>query len=401
MNTSTVQSDIAIIGGGASGLAAAIAAARLGAAVVCLEKLPRLGKKLLATGNGRCNLGNLSRDAAHYRGSVDTAPIFAEFPGEAAFFRSLGLWAHPDAEGRLYPASNQAASVLDALRLTCAHLGVKELCGFALCKISPQDGSFLLRSEQGDIVRARRVILATGGRAAPQYGSAGEGLTLAKQLGHTVTNCYPALAPVPVDPKLVRPLKGLRVDAEVAAWRKGARRGAEAGQVQFTENTLSGICVFNLSIYRPDALSLDLLPWCEDAAALFAELAAQRADFALEDMLTGLLPKRIGQALLKSCTDLPLTARVSALDVAARNALAALAKDWRFPATPCANWEAAQVTAGGVTGVSDTLESPVVPGLYFAGEILDVHGDCGGFNLRFAWASGTLAGTQAARGLGL
>jgi predicted Rossmann fold flavoprotein len=395
------KNDIAIIGGGASGLAAAIAAARVGAAVVILEKLSRVGKKLLATGNGRCNLGNLSQDPARYHGSVDTGPVFAQFPGEAALFRSLGLWLRPDEAGRLYPASGQATSVLDALRLSCDGLGVETRCDFAVQDIQAADGGFLLKSKNGDTVRARRVILAAGGSAGPQYGTDGAGFRLAERLGHAVTALYPALGPIPVSPQSVRALKGQRVEARVTAWRDGRSdiAPAEEGQVQFGEGALSGICVFNLAGYRPDALTLDLLPWCEGAAGLLAELAACRADMALEDFLTGILPMRVGQALLRACTDLPLTAPASALDARARAALTALLKGWRFPTLPSANWEAAQVTAGGVRGIAPTLESPLVPGLYFAGEILDVHGDTGGFNLRWAWASGSAAGTAAARGL--
>ena len=395
------QTDIAIIGGGASGLAAALAAARCGAAVLLLEKLPRVGKKILATGNGRCNLGNLSADMAHYGGSVGVASVLEQFAGEESFFRSLGLWVRADEEGRLYPQSNQATAVLDALRLTCVKLGVEEVCNFCVDEITPVPGGFVLRSTSGKTVHARRVILATGGLAGSQYGSAGEGLKLAQDLGHQVSACHPALTPVPVDQKLVRPLKGLRVHARVTALRDGKILRTETGQVQFSEGTLSGICVFNLSAYCPDMLELDLLPDCDDVPALLAEICSARADFALEDMLTGLLPKRIGQVLLKACTDLPQTAQASALTPADLTKLARFLKAWQFPAGFPDNWEVAQVTAGGVTEVSPDLESTVLPGLYFAGEILDVHGDCGGFNLRFAWASGLRAGEAAARGLGV
>ena len=397
----THQTDIAIIGGGASGLAAALTAARHGAAVLLLEKLPRVGKKILATGNGCCNLGNLSKDMAHYGGGVDIASVLEQFVGEEAFFRALGLWVRADEEGRLYPQSNQATAVLDALRLTCAKLGVEEVCGFCVKEITPESDGFLLRSTNGQTVHARRVILATGGLAGSQYGSAGEGLKLARDLGHRVTDCRPALTPVPVDPRLVRSLKGLRVHAKVTALRDGKILCTEVGQVQFSEGALSGICVFNLSAYCPDVLELDLLPDCDDVSTLLTEICSSRAGFALEDMLTGLLPKRIGQVLLKLCTDLPQTARVSELDAIALTRLAKILKAWRFPARHPDNWEAAQVTAGGVTEVAPDLESTILPGLYFAGEILDVHGDCGGFNLRFAWASGVRAGEAAVRGLGL
>ncbi|MCL2569238.1 MAG: aminoacetone oxidase family FAD-binding enzyme [Oscillospiraceae bacterium] len=395
------HTDIAIIGGGASGLVAALSAARLGAAVAVLEKLPRVGKKLLATGNGRCNLGNLSADLGAYHGSVDVSSVLARFPGEEAFFAELGLVVRPDEAGRLYPASGQATSVLDALRLQCAALGVREVCDFAVREIRPEDGGFLIRSSSGDTVRARRVVLACGGMAGPQYGTSGEGLQLAEALGHSVTVVYPALGPVAVEPKAVRALKGLRVQAKVTAVLNGRPDAAptEEGQVQFGDGVLSGICVFNLAGYRPEALSLDLVPWCADAVGLLREIASRRAEFLLEDFLTGLVPKRVGQVLLQAVTEKPLSTSVSALSEKELTALAGLMKDWRFAVVPRVDWEAAQVTAGGVTGVGATLESPIVPGLFFAGEVLDVHGDTGGVNLRWAWASGVVAGCGAAGSL--
>ncbi|MCL2562625.1 MAG: aminoacetone oxidase family FAD-binding enzyme [Oscillospiraceae bacterium] len=382
----THHTDIAIIGGGASGLAAAIAAARHGAAVTILEKLPRVGKKILATGNGRCNLGNLSQDAKHCRGFPPPETVLAQFQGEEAFFRSLGLLVRSDEAGRLYPASGQASSVLDALRLECARLGVAEICAFDVREIRPSDGGFLLLSSDGNTARARRVILAAGGCAGPQYGTDGAGFRLAEATGHTVANPFPVLVPIPVEPQRVRALKGLRVQAKVTAYRNGHFMAAEEGQVQFAEGVLSGICVFNLAAYQPDVLSLDLLPWCDEPHVLLTEVMQTRAAALPEDQLTGLFPKRIGQALLK---ETEITGKP----------LADLVKDWRFPAKPATNWEAAQATAGGVIHVTKNLESLVVPGLYFAGEVLGVHGDTGGFNLRWAWASGTVAGEQAAKGL--
>jgi len=392
------RTDISIIGGGASGLAAAIAAARTGAAVVVLEKLPRVGKKILATGNGRCNLGNLSQDPAHFHGSMDAGPVLEAFPGESAFFRSLGLWVRPDEAGRLYPASGQAASVLDGLRLQCGTLGVREICGFTVAEISPLKDGFLVRCATGSAVHARRVILCAGGAAGPQYGTSGAGPKLAQALGHSVRTLYPALGPVAVAPGRTRALKGLRVHAKVTALRNGMPVASEEGQVQFADGALSGICVFNLATYQPETLSLNLVPWCEDTVSFVTEIARQRSGVALEDMLTGLLPKRVGLALIKSCTNRPLTAMVSALTPEELQTLVTRLTDWQFPTLPGGNWEAAQVTAGGVSGIGPTLESPVVPGLYFAGEVLDVHGSSGGFNLRWAWASGMVAGEQAARG---
>ena len=393
--------DIAVIGGGASGLAAALAAARCGAAVTILEKLNRMGKKLLATGNGRCNLGNLSQDPIHYHGSIDINPVFAAFPGETAFFRSLGLMAQPDEAGRLYPVSGQAASVLDALRLACAQLGVREMCDFDIREIEADSSGYIIRPQGKDaIVPARRVILAAGGCAAPKFGTDGSGFRLAQSLGHQTTDLYPVLSPISLkDPRPLRALKGLRVSARVSALRDGRVIASEEGQVHFGDRAISGICAFNLAGHRPDTLALDLLPRCDDPMGLLTEIMEIRAAAPLEDLLTGLFPKRIGQVLLSTCTDRPLREPVSALEPGARKALAALVKNWQFPTISGTDWDAAQVTAGGVSDVEPTLQSPHRRGIYFAGEILDVHGDTGGFNLRWAWASGLMAGEQAARGL--
>ena len=397
-----IETHIAIVGGGASGLAAAFAAARTGAKVAILEKLPRVGKKILATGNGRCNLGNAFGGLSRYHGTVDVSALSSALFREAEFFQSMGLWlSPPDKEGRLYPHSEQASAVLDALRMACKTHGVQEVTAFHVQDIERLSEGFLVKAKTGARITAKGVILATGGLAGPKFGSTGDGHALARKLGHSVTDCYPALAPIPVEAKLVRPLKGLRVLAEVTAYQTGKQVGKTRGQVQFTDVALSGICVFDLAAYRPDTLALNLLPWCEDPFALVLQIAALRHDAPLEDMLTGLFPKRIGQMLIKDCTDLSLSSPVSALGRGNLEDLARLMTDWRFPAFPAQNWDTAQATAGGVTGIKATLESPRIPGLYFAGEILDVHGDCGGYNLAWAWASGTVAGENAARGLGL
>ena len=397
-----IQADIAIVGGGASGLAAAVTAARLGAKVALLEKLPRVGKKILATGNGRCNLGNISQDLSRYHGTVNVSALSSALFREAEFFRAMGLWlTPPDKEGRLYPHSEQASSVVDALRMACKAHGVQELTDFHVQDIERSSEAFLIEAKAGERVTAKRLILATGGLAGPKFGSTGDGHVLARKLGHTVTDCYPALAPIPVEAKRIRPLKGLRISAEVTAYQKGKQVGKTSGQVQFTDTALSGICVFDLAACRPDSLALSLLPWCENPLELVLQIANLRHDVPLEDMLTGLFPKRIGQMLIKDCTDRALSSPVSALGRGNLEDLARLMTDWRFPAFPAQNWDTAQVTAGGVTGVKASLESPHIPGLYFAGEILDIHGDCGGYNLAWAWASGRVAGEHAVRGLGL
>lgn len=398
------HTDIAIIGGGASGLTAAVFAARRGAAVAVLEKNDRVGKKILATGNGRCNLGNVDSDLTHYFGSVDVQSVFSRFCGETDFFRSLGLWVTADEMGRLYPVSDKATAVLDALRLGLVRHNAEEICGFAVREITPTDEGFCITSDMGQSLTAKRVIVAAGGMTAPKFGSTGDGYQLAESLGHSIVPLYPALAPIAVAPKLVQAFAGIRIHAEVAAWRDGKFLGQTAGQVQFAKDALSGICVFDLAHLRPDCLNLNLLPWCENPLDILAEIKASRAHAGLDNLLTGLVPKRIGQAIFKACTARSSADMIGDLSTLELAAIANRLQNWEFEtalAPPV--WDKAQVTVGGICAaeVSMQLESTICPGVYFAGELLDVHAACGGFNLRWAWASGAVAGTAAVRSLGL
>ena len=400
---------VAVIGGGASGLAAAVSAARAGAEVQILERLPRVGKKLLLTGNGRCNLSHTPLSFSHYHGTVpQAAQILAQFD-TADFFRSLGLLTRTDAEGWQYPYSMTAASVLDALRLTAEQLGVQTVCGCFVRQLVPSGNGWSIGCETAEgktAFTADAVIAAAGGSAAPACGTDGSLLPLLGQLGHRIVKPLPALCPVPVMSPVLRQLKGLRVRAAVSAIRGGSVLKSESGEVQFTEQALSGICVFNLSrlaaVYGRDLkLSLNLLPdfSSETLCALLRDLAVQRGSLPAADLLTGLLSKRVGEVLLKSCGISPAARTGEAFSSeAAVTALAARCQDWQFPVSGCASFSQAQVTAGGVSGqsVTRTLASKAQKNLWLCGELLDIDGDCGGYNLAWAWSSGVLAGAEAA-----
>ena len=402
---------VAVIGGGASGLSAAIAAARAGAAVQILERLPRVGKKLLLTGNGRCNLSHTPLEFSHYHGTLpQAAQILAQFDA-AEFFRSLGLMTRTDAEGRQYPYSMTAASVLDALRLTAGQSGVQTSCGCTVRQLLPDESGWCIRCETAEGIteyRADAVIAAAGGSAAPACGTDGSLLSLFAGLGHRIVKPLPALCPVPVQSPVLRALKGLRVRAAVSAVRNGSVLKSETGEVQFTEQALSGICVFNLSRLaavhgRSLTLSLNLLPEysTEAVRTLLRSLYAQRSSLPAADLLTGLLPKRIGEVLLRQCGISPAlrTSDAFAADSAAAESLAAVCQDWRFPVSGTASFAQAQVTAGGISGqsVTRTLASKSQKSLWFCGELLDIDGDCGGYNLAWAWSSGQTAGRNAAK----
>ena len=394
--------DIAITGGGASALAAAVEAARGGAYVCVLERLGRVGKKLLMTGNGRCNLSNERASAESYMGDAALiAPVLDGFGDIREFFTSMGLYTRSDSEGRVYPMSNAAPAVLDALRLECARLGVTELCDFEAVSID-RDKTFTITAADGRRLQARKLIFAFGGRAAPRLGTDGSAFKLLKPFGVGTAPLSPALSPLKCSASELRSLKGLRASAAVRAYR-GAKLLAESrGEVQFGEGVLSGICVFDLAAHSPDELSLDLMPEYSENELLdiLKNIADCRADAPIEDGFTGLFQKRIAQCLIRRVSQIPLAAPCSELFPDTLQSLAAVIKAWRFPVGG-GDWEKAQTTRGGVIAEELTpgLELKKLPGAYACGEAVDVLGPCGGYNLHWAWASGRQAGYSALHAL--
>lgn len=396
--------DVLIIGGGASGLMAACALSRAGARAALLEGQPRVGRKLLATGNGRCNFTNLGAGAGSYHGSAALVrAALAAWPPERVceVFRGLGLYERVDAEKRVYPASNQAAAVLDALRLAAAEAGCETLCDFAVRELAFRKGLFTARAADGRAAQGRFALVCTGGLAAPKLGACGDGYRLLEAFGHRITPRRPALTPLKTPPEAVRALKGLRAQCALGLYIDGARRGAESGEVLFTEYGVSGIAAMQhareageaLAQKRRVELEFDFLPGEKYGEAVVFDLCRALPERPAEDLLTGFVPKRIGQALLKSAGIAPLTRPAKSLTDAERRAIAAQLLGWRLPVIGVQGFEQAQVTAGGADGrdfYPQTLESRRAPGLFAAGEVLDVDGDCGGFNLHWAWASALL-----------
>lgn len=407
--------DIAVIGGGAAGLFASLSAARRASElgkkpkIAVLEKNPRVGKKLLATGNGRCNLTNRDAEAAAYHGDAEAAaPVLERFsPGKAVeSFRSLGLVCRELEGGRVYPYSLQASSVVNLLRRNLAAAGIGVVCDFTAEKIEKSGDGFLVRSGER-AVSARRVVVATGGKACPQSGSEGDGYALLRPLGHRSTRLWPALVQVRTDPKRARPLKGVRCGAEASVLCGGSALKAARGEVQFADGALSGICIFDLSrIVGEKAgdpggleISLNLAPeYGEDELARFlARSARLTADVSAAQAAEGFLPKAL-------CAEVVRAAGLSPSAPPAEGDFARVARrirDFRFPALGTLPWRNAQVTAGGIplSETGEGLESNRCPGVFLCGEILNVDGDCGGFNLHWAWASGYEAGGAAARSL--
>ena len=250
---------ILILGGGASGLAAAIEGARRGADVTVLEKLDRVGKKILATGNGRCNLLNRNASPADYNDPSFVGRVFAQYDvrSDLDFFRSIGLLTTADSEGRVYPRSNAASSVLDVLRLECQRLGVRIVCGETASSIRRENGMFVVGTH-----RARAVIVACGGKASPVHGTDGSGYRLLEAFGHSCTRLYPALVQLRTDTDFVKGLKGLRAFAALTLRAPDGKTHTSCGEVLFTDYGLSGIAAMELSRFAADGgtLFIDFLP---------------------------------------------------------------------------------------------------------------------------------------------
>lgn len=409
-----MQERIVVIGGGAAGLMAAIFAAQGDAQVTILEGGAKIGRKLLATGNGRCNLTNENICTRYYHGDVKRFQgILEAFPGRRVvqIFEGLGLLCRSEGEGRIYPYNVQASAVLDVLRLVLQKRNVEIICGFPVMMLEKTGASFQITSHNGQAVYADKVILATGGKASPRLGSDGSGFTLAKRLGHSMTPLVPALVGIKTHTHRARPLKGMRSYAVATLWMDGQKRGEETGEVQFTEYGLSGICMFQFSRHinmalhdNPDCcveVSLDLMPEYQEEwiAKKIAGHAKQYPESALSGLLTGLLNKRVGEEIVRQVFADPYPMPAAVCTFRHARELAHVIKHFSFPILGSAPWDSAQVTAGGVAGKQihpQTMESTCCPGLYFAGEILNMDGDCGGFNLHWAWASGILAGMSAA-----
>lgn len=400
--------DIAVIGGGASGLAAAIEAKQYGGEscrVAVIEKNARLGKKILATGNGRCNLGNINEEqSCHYYGSCSdlVIPLFEQFEGTEEFFRSLGLICKKDS-GRLYPYSNHAASVLDALRFQLQELNAEVFTDSEVISLKHTGRNWEILTGKEKII-SKKVIASCGGKSAPAMGTDGNFYRILKSIGHSWNPLHPALCPVLVDREQVKSLKGIRVTGKVSLCNNsGEIIQTDTGEVQFTENSLSGICVFNLAALITEenmSIKIDLLPalTTDEVRDLLWSIYMQRSAWKIEDMLSGIFQKKMCASLIrKSVISLEMDLPVYSLSNDDIERLVRTIKAWSFNVRGLSNWNQSQVTAGGIKRceIKNTLESKLCEGLYFAGEILDIAGECGGYNLAWAWCSGVCAARNA------
>ncbi len=397
---------IAVIGGGAAGMMAALEAASRGAAVTVFERQNRVGRKLSVTGNGRCNLTNMNAGAASYHGEAGgfAAPALKAFgPADTrAFFRNLGLLTVEERNGRVYPLSDTAGSVVDVLRYALEAAGVKLLTGYEVSGIRKQGGGFRILEKEGGMY-AERVIVACGGMAGERFGGTVLGYRLLEGLGHTCTPLGCSLVQLRSDNPGCRSLKGIRADAAVTVSCCGELLASSAGEVQFTDYGLSGPAVFEISraaLSRPGTVvSLDLVRSVgeEELTEMMLQRSENTPQLTLGDVFLGTVQNRIGRVLV-SAAGLKTSESLGGLSERTARRLAKLAKSFAFPITGDMGPANAQVTVGGIRTSEffpDTMESRLCPGLYACGEVLDVDGDCGGYNLQWAWSSGFLAGKSA------
>jgi len=394
---------VAVIGGGASGMTAALTAAEdSGNQVLLIEKQPRVGKKLLATGNGRCNLTNLNASAAHYHGTHPefVQPALDRFPPETVldYFYRLGLVCSRQYGGRVYPLSGSAASVLDVLRYALDSRHVTVLTDRAVTRICRKNHGFTIETGE-ETFRADTLIVACGGLAGGRNGGAPDGYDLLKSLGHHCTGLYPALVPLRTDTDYPRSLKGIRSDARLRLIRNGTLLAEGKGELQFVEKGISGPAAFDISraaSVNGGTVHIDFLGDLTVPALLALLVQRRTASPELEAsaLFSGIVHSRIGTVLVKAAGFRPSAPLRDFTDRDLQR-LAETAKDFTLPVRGTESFDAAQVTAGGISTAEffpQTLESRLVPGLYACGEVLDIDGDCGGYNLQWAWASGRLAG---------
>lgn len=398
---------IGIIGAGASGMAAALSAAESGAQVLLFERQARVGRKLSATGNGRCNLTNLNagRDSYHGEDASFAGPAMTHFDvaDTLSWFSRMGLYTVSEGSDRVYPYSDQANSVVDVLRFALNKPNITLLTGVEVKKIRRGESGFRVEASE-DSWDCDRLIVACGGLAGSKLGGSMAGYQLLRSMGHHVTRLRPTLVQLKSSWTGCASLKGVRANCHAKILRNGEIHSESRGELQFTEYGLSGPVIFEIS---RDACqgsgkwtcTLDFLPDLEEEVLEQILLWRMDSHLTCEDLLTGILHNRLGRVLVQSC-GISGYVPVRQLEEYEIHSVCHAVKNFEVELTEPMGMDSAQVTAGGVfTSEFDpeTMESRLVPGLFACGEVLDIDGDCGGYNLQWAWSSGRLAGASAVR----
>lgn len=399
------DADIIIIGAGASGMAAAVAALRTDSAVkvLLLERADRPGKKILVTGNGRCNLSNTEMDISScYNGeAMHYKSVLRDFGDDIGFFRSLGLLTRTDEEGRVYPMSGQASSVLDALRFALSAAGAEIVCSAEVTRVESVSGSFSVHTADGRRFTSSEVIISAGSPAGV-HGYENQNLFGSlRRMNIRIKEFSPALVQLTVE-DLPAQLRGTRVRAVASLGNDREGRVSRTGEVQFGDGYISGICVMDLSRFydgkTQKKLSLDMCPemTAGELENFIADAISSRLDSDAAAVLSGIVPKAVGETVLKRCCRDLYKRKAGSLSPEEISQTASMLKSLCFTVTGKGGFKSAQICTGGVEGLErSSLMTPEVPGLYFCGEIVDVDGECGGYNLHWAWTSGRAAGTAA------
>lgn len=395
---------VIIIGGGASGMMAALSARKNGAEVTIIERNHKLGKKILATGNGRCNFTNVDATPNHYNHPDFVNLVFEQFSVDKtiSFFKQLGIYPKIEDEGKTYPLSEQASSINMLFEEEIKHQKILVVYETFVKEIIKQGDVFQVITNKDSYV-SDRVIIATGGRALPQSGSDGNGYMMAERLGHHITDIFPSLVKLTLDSPYLKHLDGVKFKGTVELLDYKQIIQSEFSDVLFTKYGISGPGILQLSRRANELIHQNKDVWIKVIIINYIEKLdviermKDMKDRQIKHFLTGLIHHKLIDPILKE-TKISKDKILQELTKEESRNLVSILFDWRFKVTGSKDFTEAQVTAGGIR-VDEihphTLESKIMPKLYFTGEILDIDALCGGFNLQWAWSSGYVAGYHA------
>lgn len=405
--------EVIIVGGGASGLVAGIVAARRGTKVCIVERLNRIGKKILVTGNGRCNMTNIDIAPKYYHSTskVEFEKVLDRFGYKETekFFKDLGIM--PLVEGKkVYPLSEQATSIVDVLRMEAERLGIEIIPDTKIVQLKQLDKGWQLISEEGTSFKAQKVIMATGGMTNTSLGCDGLGYELLRKLGHSMNKTFPILVHLISPSPYCKMMKGTKFKANASIFVEGKLEREEYGEVLFTEDGLSGPPIFQISRIASKAavekkkseVKFDLFPNLseDELVNLMYERITLHPERTIENLLIGVVHKRVIMPLIKAAQIESIHRTVDTLEYEEIISLVRVMKGFSFKVEGTRGYKFAQVTAGGICADEidlDTMASKKAPNLYITGEVMDVDGDCGGYNLQWAWATGFIAGESVSR----